>query len=130
MKKQLLILLCLLTATFFRTAPLYAQVDEGEQRAAASAPSADTTPFTIIIMGTRNFGEVDQVRKNLSRLSTVRLIVPLMESQQHVELFGAMTSTADQLLADIRSLSADRYNVESRNDRERGLIVTLKKLGQ
>ncbi len=111
-------------------APALAQVEDADagDTPAASSAAESTTPFTIIFLGTRVAGDVDVIRRNVSRLPSVRVLVPLMESQMHVEYFGALAGSEESLIADIQSLAADRFDVESRNTRSQGLVITLKKM--
>ena len=125
-----LLLTALLAMLLMPAASALAQVEdaEGGDVAASSSAAESTTPFTIIFLGTRVAGDVDVIRKNVARLPSVRVLVPLMESQMHVEYFGALAGSEEGLVADIRSLAADRFDVESRNVRNQGLVITLKKM--
>ncbi|MFA4875003.1 MAG: hypothetical protein WC956_04815 [bacterium] len=129
-----LLSLCFIVLTAFSATLCFAQdEDAGAASSSSSSSSAsqhETTPFILIILGTRNSGDVDVIRKNVSRLPYVKKFVPLFESQKHIEFLGGLSGSTDTLVADVRSLAADRYEMESRDDKRRGLVITLRKIQQ
>ncbi len=126
-------LLSVLVAALSLACAAAASAQTEDEAAPAAAPSASsyqsqTTPFTLIILGTRDAGDVQVIRKNLTRLPSVKSLIPSFESQKHIEFFGALAGSAENLEADVRSLAADRYSMEVRDDKRRGLVITLSKL--
>lgn len=87
-----------------------------------------TAPFTIIILGTRKASDIEVIRKNIKSLKYVSKFTPSLVSQRHLEFTGLYIGSEETLLADIESLSADRYDVKIKDDRTRGLVITLRKI--
>ena len=94
---------------------------------AAAAP-AGPIPFTLIIMGTRHYPDVDVMRRNIARISLMQRFVPTVAAQNHLQFAGAFGGAEEALVADIRGLAADRYEVQTRQDKTRGLVITLRKI--
>ena len=84
--------------------------------------------FTVVILGTRNADDVKVIEKNLRKLPQVKLFVPTMVSQQHLEFEGSMTTGDDAMIADVQSLAQDRYDVVAKRESKRGLVITLRKI--
>lgn len=95
--------------------------------AQASAPP-QPLKFKLIILGTRYFSDVDVIKKGLSRSPYATRIVPSEISQRHIEYEGTLAGPAESFVADITGLSQNRFNVESRYDQDKMLIVTLRKI--
>lgn len=97
-----------------------------------SSPVAPSPPraisFSLLIIGTRYFTDVDVITKNLKALATMKHFVPVLSSQRHAKFSGRFLGTEEALLADIRSLAADRFEMETRQDVKEGLIITLRKM--
>lgn len=96
----------------------------GAQTVAPSQP----LKFKLIILGTRYFSDVDVMKKGLSRSPYATRIVPSEISQRHLEYEGTLTGPAESFIADITGLSQNRFDVESRYDRDNILVVTLRKI--
>jgi hypothetical protein len=97
-------------------------------RGASSYQAAEETPFTLIILGTRNSDDVTIVKQNFSKLPTVKKFVPSLESQKHIEFVGFFTGSADSLAAEAKGLAGDRFETGSKNDKNRGLVITMRKI--
>lgn len=111
--------------------PTAAAREEGEVKASsyeAAAEEAEVEPFRIIILGTRSGPDIEIIRKNMEKLAYVSIFVPSSVSQRRLEFEGRFTGPDDVLIADIESLSQDRYEVKARRDNKKGLIITLKKI--
>ena len=93
-----------------------------------SQPAAEATPFTLIIVGTRHYSDVDVMRRNIARIPLMRRFVQAVSSQKHIQFLGLFGGTEEGLLEDIRGLASDRFDVGIRKDRTLGLVVTLKKM--
>jgi hypothetical protein len=120
-------LLALLAAALISAAyPLRAQTAEGTQ---ATEPTALATSFTLIILGTRHYSDVDVVISNLKNLPYIDRIVPTLTSQMRQEFEGSFQHNEGDLIADVRSLAADRFDLETRTDDPSGLVITLRKIG-
>jgi hypothetical protein len=85
-------------------------------------------PFRIIILGTRNAGDIELIRKNIGKLAYVNLFVPAVVSQRHLEFEGTYGGEADVLIADVESLAQNRYDMQMKNDAKKGLLITLRKI--
>lgn len=96
----------------------------GAQTATPSQP----LKFKLIILGTRYFSDVDVMKKGLSRSPYAARIVPSEISQRHLEYEGTLAGPAESFIADITGLSQNRFDVESRYDRDNILVVTLRKI--
>ena len=94
---------------------------------AAVAP-AGPTPFTLIIMGTRHYPDVDVMRRNIARMPLMQRFVQTVAAQNHLQFAGAFGGAEAALIADVQGLAADRYEVQTRQDKARGLIITLRKI--
>ncbi len=120
------ILLLLMAAPHSATAR-----EEGEVKASSYGTAADepeVEAFRIIILGTRSGPDIEIIRKNMEKLAYVSVFVPSSVSQRRIEFEGRFTGPDDVLIADIESLSQDRYEVKTRRDDKRGLVITLKKI--
>jgi hypothetical protein len=107
--------------------------EEGEGGIVAStrvedAAEVDAEEFTLVILGTRKAGDIEVIRRNLRDLPYVTLLIPTSVSQRHLEFSGRLAGDEATLIADIESLSADRYDVVAKRDRRRGLVITLRKI--
>jgi len=92
--------------------------------------SGPSTNFTLLILGTRHRSDVDIIKNNLVKSRMVKNFIPLAISQKHLEYTGSFLGPIDNLLADIRDLSLNRFSVETRYEDNRNLIITLRKLEQ
>lgn len=86
--------------------------------------------FTIILLGTKHYSDVDIIKKNIQKLSSVKNFQPLISSQKHVEFSGTFSGDKDSFVADVESLATDRFVIQSKNDKNRGLVITLRKIGE
>lgn len=93
---------------------------------AARAP--EDTPFTVIITGSRSYSDIDLMKKNIARISSVKKFSQTVASQKHIQFAGLFRGDSDQLVADIEGLAADRFDVQSKKDKLRGLVITLRKI--
>lgn len=84
--------------------------------------------FHVIILGTRKRSDIELIRTSMDKLKYVTLFVPSLVSQKHIEFAGKSIGDEETLIADIESLSQDRFEVKSKHDRKRGLVITLKKI--
>jgi len=100
--------------------------DPGAPLAAAAPPIS--SPLTVILLGTRYPQDVDIIRQHLLEHPSVLRFVPSAASQGRLEFSGAFTGDADALLAEIRGLAVDRYELTATNDAARGLVLTLRKM--
>lgn len=85
-------------------------------------------PFVVIFLGTKHFSEVDLLAKNIKKISSVKKFVQSVSSQNHIQYAGAFSGDGESLVADIEGLSADSFSVQSKDDKTRGLVITLKKI--
>lgn len=115
-----LILIIAGTALFFS-----ARAQEGSP---AVAPEGVPTAFTLLIVGTRHYSDITVMEKNIRRIPKMQRLVQTVSNQNHVQFTGTYSGDADSLLADIQGLAADRFEVQSRDDRARGLVITLRKI--
>jgi hypothetical protein len=99
-----------------------------ENQAGATSQAVEQYTFRVIILGTRRGPDIEVIRKNVEKLAYVSLFVPSLVSQKHIEFEGMSTGDKETLIADIESLSQDRYEVKSKDDRRRGLVITLRKI--
>ena len=97
-------------------------------QAAGEVAAAGPVPFTLIIMGTRHYADVDVMRRNIARIALMQRFVQTVAAQNHLQFTGAFGGAEDALVADIRGLAADRYEVQTREDKTRGLVITLRKI--
>jgi hypothetical protein len=120
-------LLALLAAALISVAyPLRAQTTKGTE---AAEPTALATSFTLIVLGTRHYSDVNVVISNLKNLPYVDRIVPTLTTQMRQEFEGSFQRKEGDLVADVRSLAADRFDLETRADDPSGLVITLRKIG-
>lgn len=94
------------------------------------SPAVEAVSFTLIISGTRHYQDIEVIARNISRLPLMQRLAPSVSSQNHVQFMGLFGGQQEALLADLRGLAADRYEVQSRNDDARGLLITLRKIQQ
>lgn len=90
---------------------------------------AQSENFTVILLGTRHYSDADIIKKNIQKLPSVKNFQPSISSQKHVEFSGTFSGDKDSFVADIESLAADRFVIQSKNDKNRGLVITLRKIG-
>jgi hypothetical protein len=90
--------------------------------------AVDPYTFRVIILGTRSGPDIELIRKNMDKLKYVTLFVPSSVSQKRIEFEGRSIGDEETLVADIESLSQDRFEVKSKRDRRRGLVITLRKI--
>lgn len=99
-----------------------------EPAASAAATPAEAVPFTLIISGTRHYQDAEVIRGNIARSPAVQRLVPTVSSQNHLQFSGAFRGDPEGFVADIQGLASDRFEVGSREDPARGLIITLRKM--
>lgn len=92
------------------------------------AKNFEITPFTLLIVGTRHYSDVDVIRTNLKKMPSVHEFVEKISSQNHIEFSGTYSGDDNSLIEDIQSLAADRYIVQSKSYKDRGLVITLRKI--
>ena len=95
---------------------------------ASSHEEVEGYPFSLIIVGTRSAADIDIIKRNLADRPYVKLLVPTVVSQRHLEFAGSHTGDEATLIADVESLASDRYDMVTRQDRRRGLVITLRKI--
>jgi len=123
-------LVCLAIASFVlmardvHGAPKASSYDQPEQ----GHEAVEQYTFHVILLGTRSRSDIELIRNNMDRLKYVTLFVPSLVSQNHIEFEGKSTGDEATLMADIESLSQDRFEVKSKHDRKRGLVITLRKI--
>lgn len=121
-----LLAIALALAAGFAAAPAFGQ----EQAASSySQPSPEAMPFTLIVVGTRHYSDVDVMRRNIARIPMMRKFVQTVSSQKHVQFSGSFSGTEEGLVEDIRGLAAERFDVGTRKDKSLGLVITLRKIG-
>ncbi|HPQ80630.1 MAG TPA: hypothetical protein PLZ86_02785 [bacterium] len=94
----------------------------------SSSSYAEYSPFTLIIMGTRHYSDVDVMRRNVAKIPSVRKLVQTVSSQQHVQFAGEFSGEEDPVISDIKGLAADRFDVRTRHDKKLGFVITLRKI--
>lgn len=109
-------------------ANLLAQEDSSSKPPVASSYDVRTSPFALIILGTRNSQDVDVIRQNLSHLVFVKMLVPSFQGQKHIEFEGQYAGPKETLIAEVKTLISDRYDMETRDDKSRGVVITLRKI--
>jgi len=103
--------------------------ENGEERVIASShEEVEGYPFSLIIVGTRSASDVDVIKRNLADRLYVKLLVPTVVSQRHLEFAGSHTGDEATLIADVESLASDRYDMVTKHERKRGLVITLRKI--
>ena len=127
------IILTLILALSLLGAAAQALAEEGDKPVVASsheepAAQAEPQPFSVIILGTRSGPDIELIRKNVEKLAYVSLFVPASVSQRHLEFAGKYAGEEETLVADIESLSQDRYDVKAKHKGNRGLVITLRKI--
>lgn len=95
---------------------------------ASSSVSPAVVPFTLIIVGTRHYSDVDVMRRNVARIPAMQRLVPTVSSQKHLQFAGVFGGSEESLLSDIEGLASDRFEVKTRQDKTRGLVITLRKI--
>lgn len=125
--KRLPLFICALFALILAGAapPLMARAEEGSS---AAAPESASIPFSLLIVGTRHYADADVMSKNIRRIQKVQRLVQTVSSQNHVQFAGVYGGAPESLLADIQGLAQDRFEVQSRDDQARGLVITLRKI--
>ena len=108
------------------TYPVRAQTTENTQ---AAEPNVLATSFTLIVLGTRHHSDVDVIISNLKNLPYVDRIVPSFTSQLRQEFEGSFQHNDGDIIADVSSLAANRFELEDRFDQQSRLIITLRKIG-
>lgn len=99
--------------------------------AVAQAPISSygaETPFKMTILGTRYRTDVEAVISSLTKSRATRNLVPSGISQNHLEYSGIYMGSADSLLADLKGLSENRYNLESQISNDGTIAITLRKI--
>lgn len=119
--RNLLVSMLIIAAVLGASLPAFAK--PGEE---TSAP--ESTPFTLLIVGTRHFSDVDVVKTNIQKMPAVRGFAQKVSSQNHIEFSGTYSGNVDSLVEDIEGLAMDRYTVQSKSYKDRGLVVTMRKI--
>ena len=83
---------------------------------------------TILIVGTKHFSDVNIIHKNIKKNNSIQNLLQTVSSQNHIALTGTFSGSADSVIADIEGLAQDRYEVQKKNDKNQGLIITLRKI--
>lgn len=104
-----------------------AAAEEGAVSSSTAETSAGVVPFTIIISGTRSYADIDSVRKSMQKISTIQKFVETVSSQNHVQFTGVFTGDPNTLITNIENAVADRFDVQSKDDKTRGLVITLRR---
>ncbi len=87
----------------------------------------ESIPFEITIIGTRYHTDVSPIIKGLRRSPSAKNLVPHSETQNNVVYTGSYLGTPEALASDIGGLAADRFGLESRQEKDGRWIFTLKK---
>lgn len=85
-------------------------------------------PFTVIFLGSKSYSDTDIIVKNIRQIAGVRNFSTSVSSQNHTEYIGLYNGDPKKLVDDISGLSIDRFDVQSRNDRNLGTVITLRKI--
>lgn len=96
-------------------------------QAKGEAVSNEPLPFTILIVGTRHYSDVDVIKLNIQKMPSVRNFTQKIASQNHTEFGGIYSGDVETLTQDIEGLAADRFEVKTKNYKDRGLVITLRK---
>lgn len=119
MKKNVFVILIFLCAI--------ACVGAAAAQEGTAESSTGIQPFTIIISGTRSYADIDSVRKGVQKIPTIQRFVETVSSQNHMQFTGVFTGDASALIASIEGAASDRFDVQSKDDKTRGLVITLRK---
>lgn len=84
--------------------------------------------FTLLIVGSKHFSDVDMVRQNLKNLPNVSQLGPSISSQNHIQMQGVFSGDAGLLANEIRAFTADRFDVATRDSDNGEVIITLRKI--
>ena len=98
---------------------------KAEETAAASAGG---TAFTVIMLGTRHYADADVMRRNIAKIPSMQRFSQTISSQKHLQFVGLFGGDESSLIADIEGLAADRFEIQTRQDKSRGLVITLRKI--
>ncbi len=115
--------ICLIVAT-----PVSAQTPTKPIVSTSATVSTSAIPFTLVLLGTRHYTDIDALTGSLKQLKPMRQFIPLRESQNQIVYSGRFAGTTDALMADITSLAANRFDLQTRTDRRDGFIITLRKI--
>lgn len=118
-----IIFAALIVSIFVLSAGAFAQAKEEAVSNAVNEP----LPFTLLIVGTRHYSDVDVIKSNLQKMPSVRNFTQKIASQNHMEFGGIYSGDALTLIQDIEGLAADRFEVKTKNYKDRGLVITLRK---
>lgn len=86
------------------------------------------TPFTLIIAGTRSIADVESVKGSLKRVSGIQGLTQTGASQMRIEFSGNYAGTEEALSGEIESIAADRFDVTAKSNKQRGFVITMRKL--
>lgn len=92
------------------------------------AATPESVSFTLLIVGTRHFSDIEVIKTNLQKMPAVHGFAQKISSQNHIEFSGTYSADRDSLIEDIQSLAADRYVVQTKYYKDRGLMITLRKI--
>lgn len=96
------------------------------QTTRASTFEGPAIPFRLVVLGTRYYADVDVLLRNLRELPPVEQLVPRLESQNRLEFDGRFRGPPPSLVADVRSLAANRFEVAQAQEGKL-LLLTLRK---
>ena len=99
-----------------------------ETQAASAAPAASGTAFTLVMLGTRHYADADVLRRNIAKIPSMQRFTQTVSSQKHLQFIGLFSGDEASLIADIEGLAADRFEVQKRQDKAQGLVITLRKI--
>lgn len=97
-------------------------------RAQSEGVAIEPISFTLIIVGTKHYQDADIMRRNIARIPLMQRFTPIVSSQNHIQFTGIFGGSREGLLSDIQGLAADRFELQSRDDKIRGLVITLRKI--
>ncbi len=83
--------------------------------------------FEITIIGTRYHADVSPIINGLKRSPSAKDLTANSETQNNLVYTGSYMGTSEALTSDIRGLAADRFGLESRQEKDGRWIFTLKK---
>ncbi len=86
------------------------------------------TPFTIIFLGTRHYGDINPIVASLKGLPHINGLIPSLESQSRLEFNGFFTGPKRSFRADVASLAANRFSMNEDPNNAQSLTLTLKKI--
>lgn len=92
------------------------------------APADASSSLKILILGTRHYSDFESIKNSLQKSKYIRGLSEAVASQNHIELNGTFSGDAETLFADVKSLAADRFDVQKKSEKGAGVVITLKKI--